>query len=89
MRDVAVVGFSQSDAMRREPNRNEVEILIPVIHELKEGLGITNEDIQKAKQDVNGVVGFLEKRLAAAVAGQSIAAQQFACFVIILLCCEI
>jgi acetyl-CoA acetyltransferase len=45
MRDVAVVGFSQSESMRREPNRNEVEILIPVMHELKQSTGITNEDV--------------------------------------------
>jgi len=45
MRDVAVVGFSQSESMRREPNRNEVEILIPVMHELKKSIGITNEDV--------------------------------------------
>jgi acetyl-CoA acetyltransferase len=45
MRDVAVVGFSQSECMRREPNRNEVEILIPVMHELKQSIGITNEDV--------------------------------------------
>ena len=32
MRDIAVVGFTQSPSMRREPDRNEVEILIPVIH---------------------------------------------------------
>jgi len=39
MRDVAVVGFTQSPSMRREVDRNEVEILIPVIHELRKGLG--------------------------------------------------
>jgi acetyl-CoA acetyltransferase len=39
MRDVAVVGFTQSPSMRREPDRNEVEILIPVIHELRKSLG--------------------------------------------------
>jgi acetyl-CoA acetyltransferase len=44
MRDVAVVGFTQSDSMRREPDRNEVEILIPVIHELREKTGLTGKD---------------------------------------------
>jgi acetyl-CoA acetyltransferase len=39
MRDVAVVGFTQSPSMRKEPDRNEVEILIPVIHELRKSLG--------------------------------------------------
>jgi acetyl-CoA acetyltransferase len=31
--------------MRREPDRNEVEILIPVIHELKQAAGIQNDEI--------------------------------------------
>ena len=35
MREVAVVAFAQSKSMRREPDRNEVEILIPVIRELR------------------------------------------------------
>ncbi|HEU4431600.1 MAG TPA: thiolase domain-containing protein [Myxococcota bacterium] len=45
MRDVAVVGFTQSPSLRREPNRNEVEILVPVIAELKKSVGITNEEL--------------------------------------------
>lgn len=45
MRDVAVVAFAQAPSVRREPDRNEVEILIPVIHDLKEGKGLKNEDI--------------------------------------------
>jgi acetyl-CoA acetyltransferase len=45
MRDVAVVGFTQSAAARRELGRNEVEILIPVIHELKQGLGLESGQI--------------------------------------------
>ncbi len=45
MRDVAVVGFSQSPSMRREPNRNEVEILVPVITELKKNAGIANDQV--------------------------------------------
>lgn len=44
---------------------------------LAKALGITNEDIAKAKTDVNGVMGFLEERLGAAVAGQRIAAEGF------------
>ena len=35
MRDVALVAFTQSPSMRRSLDRNEAEILIPVIHELK------------------------------------------------------
>ena len=38
-------------------------------------LGITNEDIAKAKTQVGGVVKFLQDRLSAAVAGQRVAAQ--------------
>jgi acetyl-CoA acetyltransferase len=45
MRDIAVVGFTQSPSLRREPNRNEVEILVPVIAELKKSVGITNDQI--------------------------------------------
>ena len=40
MREIAVVGFTQSPSLRREPDRNEVEILIPVIHELKQSLAL-------------------------------------------------
>ena len=45
---------------------------------LAKSLGITNEDIAKAKSEVGGVVGFLEDRLKAAVAGQELAAKGFA-----------
>lgn len=45
MRDVAIVGFTQSKISRREFDRNETEILIPVIQELKQGLGLENKDI--------------------------------------------
>ncbi len=45
MRDVAVVAFSQSPCMRRELDRNEVEILIPVLHELKTRTGLRSEDL--------------------------------------------
>jgi hypothetical protein len=44
---------------------------------LAKALGITNEDIAKAKTETGGVVKFLEERLAAAVAGQRIAAEGF------------
>ena len=44
---------------------------------LAKSLGITNEDIAKAKTQVGGVTKFLEDRLAAAVAGQRIAAEGF------------
>ena len=45
MRDVAVVGFTQSKSVRRERDQNETEILIPVIHELKQSVGIDTQDI--------------------------------------------
>ena len=45
---------------------------------LAKALGITNEDVQKAKTEADGLIGFLDKRLAASVAGQKIAATQFA-----------
>ncbi len=44
---------------------------------LAKALGITNEDIAKAKTEAGGVIKFLEERLAASVAGQRIAAQGF------------
>lgn len=45
---------------------------------LAKALGITNEDVTRAKSQAGGVVKFLEERLAASVAGQRIAAQGFA-----------
>jgi hypothetical protein len=45
---------------------------------LAKALGITNDDITRAKSQAGGVVKFLEERLAASVAGQRIAAQGFA-----------
>ena len=44
---------------------------------LAKSLGIRSEDIAKARNEVGGVVKFLEDRLSAAVAGQKIAAQGF------------
>jgi len=45
MRDVAVVAFSQAPSVRRERNRNEVEILIPVLEDLKKKSGVTSADL--------------------------------------------
>lgn len=45
---------------------------------LAKALGITNEDVARAKTQTGGVTKFLEDRLAAAVAGQRIAAEGFA-----------
>jgi len=44
MRDVAVVGFSQSPCVRREQDHNEVEILVPVIQGLREETGVAGAD---------------------------------------------
>jgi lambda family phage tail tape measure protein len=44
---------------------------------LAKALGITNEEVARAKTQAGGVVKFLEERLAASVAGQRIAAQGF------------
>lgn len=45
---------------------------------LARSLGLTNEDIQKAKTSTEGLVAFLQRRLEAFSAGQSIAAKGFA-----------
>jgi len=43
MRDVAVVSFAQSPSVRREPARNEVEILMPVVAAAVERSGIKDK----------------------------------------------
>ena len=45
MRDVAVVAFAQSHHVRREQARNEVEMLMPVLHQVKSDLGIDQTQI--------------------------------------------
>ncbi len=45
MRDVAIVGTAQSEHARRVDDRNEVEMLMPVLQELKDGLGVTQADL--------------------------------------------
>jgi acetyl-CoA acetyltransferase len=45
MRDIAVVAVAQSPAVRRDETRNEVEILMPVIHEIRERSGLSQDDI--------------------------------------------
>ncbi|TMK85302.1 MAG: lipid-transfer protein [Actinobacteria bacterium] len=45
MRDIAVVAVAQSPSVRREEARNEVEILMPVIQEIRERSGLKQEDI--------------------------------------------
>jgi acetyl-CoA acetyltransferase len=45
VRDIAVVATAQSPAIRKEERRNEVEILMPVVHELRERAGLSQKDI--------------------------------------------
>jgi acetyl-CoA acetyltransferase len=45
MRDVAVVSFAHSPSMRRDAERNEVEILTPVVREAVERSGIPRTEI--------------------------------------------
>jgi acetyl-CoA acetyltransferase len=44
LRDVAIVSFAQS-AVRREESRNEVEILLPVVHDAVEKSGLEKREI--------------------------------------------
>ena len=45
MRDVAVVAFAQTPHLRRLDDRNEVEMVMPVLHEVKTSLGVEQKDI--------------------------------------------
>ena len=45
MRDVAVVSFAQSQHVRREAYRNEVELLMPVLHQVKSDVGLDQNQI--------------------------------------------
>ncbi|HYZ92187.1 MAG TPA: thiolase domain-containing protein [Actinomycetota bacterium] len=45
MRDVAIVSVARAEHVRRERSRNEVEILMPVVHEVLEDCGIPKEEI--------------------------------------------
>jgi acetyl-CoA acetyltransferase len=45
MRDVAVVSFAQSKHVRRLPELNEVEMLMPVLGEVRDKIGITQDRI--------------------------------------------
>ena len=44
-RDVAVVSVAQSDHVAAEERRNEVEMLMPVLAEVKANLDFTQADI--------------------------------------------
>jgi acetyl-CoA acetyltransferase len=45
MRDVAVVAFAQSHHVRRERRRNEVEMLMPVLNQVKTDVGLEQSQI--------------------------------------------
>lgn len=45
MRDVAVIAFAQSEHRRRVDDRNEVEMLMPVVGEVLASAGMTMDDI--------------------------------------------
>ncbi len=45
VRPVAVVSFAQSNSLRREELRNDVEMLQPVIEEVFAGVGLTKDDM--------------------------------------------
>ncbi len=44
-RPVGVVSFAQYDNVRREDDRNEVEMLLPVVGEVFGNIGITKDDV--------------------------------------------
>ena len=44
-RPVAVVSFAQSDMMRREEHRNDVEVLQPVIQDVFAKIGLTKDEM--------------------------------------------
>jgi acetyl-CoA acetyltransferase len=45
VRDVAIIGFAQTDHVRREQHRNEVEMLMPVLEEVRSKAQVTKDDI--------------------------------------------
>jgi acetyl-CoA acetyltransferase len=45
MREVAIIGFAQTPHVRRQPHQNEVEMLMPVLEEVRAAARVTKEDI--------------------------------------------
>ena len=45
MRDVAIIGFTQTKHVRREQVSNEVEMVMPILEELRNSTGVTKHDI--------------------------------------------
>jgi acetyl-CoA acetyltransferase len=45
VRDIAIIGFAQTKHVRREQDQNEVEMLMPVLEEVRATAGVTKDDI--------------------------------------------
>ena len=45
MREVAFVAFGQTPNRRREPHRNEAEMLAPVVAEVLDQVGLSRTDV--------------------------------------------
>jgi len=45
VRDVAIIAFAQTKHVRREPSRNEVEMVMPLLEEVRQTAGVTKDDI--------------------------------------------
>ena len=45
MRDVAIIGFAQTPHVRRQPHQNEVEMVMPVLEEVRSAAKVTKDDI--------------------------------------------
>jgi len=45
MRDVAIIGFAQTPHVRRQPHQNEVEMLMPVLEDVRATAKVTKDDI--------------------------------------------
>lgn len=45
MKDVAIIGFAQTPHVRRQPHQNEVEMLMPVLEEVRAAAKVTKDDI--------------------------------------------
>ncbi len=45
MRDIGIIGFAQTKHVRREQGQNEVEMVMPVLQEVRERAGVTKDEI--------------------------------------------
>lgn len=44
-KDVAIIGFAQTPHVRRQPHQNEVEMLMPVLEQVRDAARVTKDDI--------------------------------------------